>query len=215
MVISTVLWSLSGFLYQFFGASNWTPESFYKYLLFRGWSTFGVDIFAKNNSMNADPSIGNVAVAMFALIVNLSFQMQIIFTLSIFTISSLTIWIAVKNVVKVELEKNCDTMTMHIATETILKKTKRISNLNQFHENLEELIILTNGINRAWKYLSFWLIIDVAIWFSKDLDAGIKADNFSLTLYLLCFMTYLSIGVIFSAESSRNVTNTLFFMKKN
>lgn len=210
-----VLWILTGLVYQFLGSSEKTVKHYFEYLINRAQYTFSSvhNNAHKNEILSEDITVVNVLLATFTQLVNVTFQLQLSFTVSIFVISSLTIWVAVNKLIKgVEDEwQGGDSTIPADGKGDIFKKL----NLEEIHERLLDLITLADAVNAAWKQLSFYLILEVAIWFSKDLGAVVKAHNYVLALYLAFYILYLSAGVVLSAECSRKVAlqNILFFMK--
>lgn len=196
MLVLELLLILSGALAQVSGSGEtreWRPIHIYKMLVRSGRFIF---FLSQNNNVtiseDIDISAGNAILAFTIQIANLSLQLQVCFIISIFATSSLTIWIATTNFVK-------DAFLPHVVV------SRNFNSLDRLHERLLELIRLTKTVNASWIHLCGWLILNNAVWFSKDFDVMRKVKDLLVQFYLVLMIFNLCTGLILSAECSRKV----------
>lgn len=148
---------------------------------------------------------GDIFLGIMDFLVRLIFELQYQFTVAAFAVSSLTIWIATNNFKGMVKPKMTIVVSQEEDKHQYLKITREKVSADKIQEGLNELIVLANAVNSAWKQVSFWVILEIAIWFSKDLDVVMKTSDYFWKAYLVILIGYLSAGLFLSAECARKV----------
>lgn len=152
------------------------------------------------NSTETDITPANFVVVIFNCLVHLSAEIHYAIILASFGISSMTMWVATSNFMDSVKRRNFEVQRDKEELIAIRKLSIR-----ELREKYSELGILVDTINSVWSGLFFWLIFDLSLWLSTDLDRVLKSpDYYSMGTYV-CLIVCFTIGLLFSAECSKMV----------
>lgn len=189
MVIFQLGWILLSIVLTTFRFINWTPAEWYKSFLSLGKNM----LFMSNKCIagGGRETAANAIIAVFAFSVELTMNLQYVAVMSALGVSAFTIWVATSNFMAVANSGHLTTI--------------------QLRAKYVELVDLAQAINCMWSGLCFWFILYSSIWMSVDLDAILKSQSYVKKtcdiIELICLFT----TFVFSAQSSRNVSEQKYF----
>lgn len=191
MITAQIIWLLNAILHPIFGLQNWSVPGVYKNLVSAG----RVYLFLDNRQrkkIHREISVGNVLLASYGYLVNLSRQIHDAFPTCVLGLASFTIWVAASKFVE--------------QVQTDFNERKKIT-ISQLHDKFNELAKLADVINAAWSVLIFWVLLDATAWHATGLDMLITYKNYILKLSAIYNMGFIILSLILSAESARKVNH--------
>lgn len=178
-----------------FGFENLSVDTWFTSMLSDARYTLFIE--ANTTTENSDITVANMLLVIFMFCLSISAELHFIFILLAFGVSSGTIWLATTNFTETSTKQQlCDSEHPPQYTELLLKQTR---------EKYGDLMELVDKVNLAWSSFGIYVILDVCIWLSSDLDLIWRSTNYIFSIYTCCIVGYLAVAMTLSAESSRKV----------
>lgn len=198
---------------------TWNPAQILKALAFDAKDLFFPNLKSTRNNLTVlatspeeeQITVSDVFLGLTNFFVQLIFEIQCQFTVVAFTISSLTIWIAMHNFMRLGNPKVDIILTNGDGGNQVFNSNKDKIIADTFHDVLNELIKVVNAVNSAWRQASVFVVLQTATWLSSDLDVIIKTKDIFSKMYIIILFGFLSVGLVLSAECSRRVRKHRIF----
>lgn len=205
MILLQTLWITLGLVSPFLGlgsrlklVSNWSLNRLFRYYVATGRFTFFATTANSTSIAEIVQKIDIIsttdkclAVAQFLVLAGNDIQQ--VFIKYSFGISVITIWVGMRSFTKYlrdyfeEIGKE-----ENIPAKILLSR-------------FQELKKLATSINCVWHHVSFTTVLDVVSWFSTDLDASLKAQEWGERLEVIYIVSNMITYLVLSAETYRQV----------
>ncbi|CAL8071253.1 unnamed protein product [Orchesella dallaii] len=195
-IFCLIIWMVFGFMGPIVGyeveltrSYNWASPELFRVYVAQAKYTF----FLETNSTLAklpveSHEMGGTScfLGILQIFITLAHNLQLSFTICLFTVCSLSLWSA----------------STRFIEEFVGKKFR---NRDEFYEGFQELWNVSRAVNSVWSLFCFWYLMDILAWLSTELDTGLMAQDWFVKIHIFYYLTCLGAAVMFSAESYRKM----------